>query len=106
MNANQVISEMTGKMEHPSLYQAKPGEHIADLIALARVWPSTQAQAKRVADRGELGMLYNKDVEDLIEPLLNKHGLEGEYKLTRSGGCIRLVNFSDFKTALKLEYKF
>lgn len=106
MNAKKAAAEMQGQMTTTALHQAEPGEHIGALVTLGRVWPSNKTQAKRVAKQGYLDVLYNEDVSSLIEPLLNKHGLVGEYKLTKSGRFIRLVNFLDLKKAFKLEYNF
>lgn len=107
MNAAEITTAVTEKVNgFTSLYVPKSGEHVGMLITLGRVFPITKAQAKKVYSGAALDLLYNTDVEQLIEPLLNKHGLKGDYKVTKSGRNCRLVNMADFKKALKLEYGF
>lgn len=106
MNAQNIINQITDKVSFTSLYVPKEREHIEVLIRLGRIFPKTKAQAKRVYKTWGLEVLYNSDVETLVEPLLKKHGLEGDYKLTKSKRFCRLVNFEDFKKALRLEYNF
>lgn len=107
MTAQEIIIAITEKANgYTSLYVPKDREHISTLIALGSIFPSTQAQAKKVCKGGDLDVLYNTDVENLIEPLLNRHGFKGEYILTKSGRFCRLVNQLDFKKSLKLEFNF
>ncbi len=89
-----------------SLYKAKAREHVGDLISLGRVWPATKAQAVKVARKGYFDVIYNTDIEELIEPLMNKHGLKGDYSLTKSKRFCRLNNFNEFIIALKKEFNF
>lgn len=107
MNAQNIINQITDKVSFTSLYVPKEREHIEVLIRLGRIFPKTKAQAKRVYQNSVcLEVLYNYDAETLIEPLFKKHGMEGNYKLTKSKRFCRLVNFEDFKKALRLEYNF
>lgn len=107
MNAQQITTEILEKVNFTSLYVPKEREHINVLIRLGRIFPTTKAQAKKVySQSSSLEILYNSDVEKLIEPLLNKHGLKGEYKLTKSKRNCRLINFEDFRKALKIEFQF
>lgn len=108
MNATEIINAITEKANgFTSLYvPKKAGEHLTNLIGLGRVFPITKAQAKKVYYGGDFDSLYNTDVEQLIEPLMNKHGFNGVYKLTKSGRFCRLENMLEFKKALKLEFGF
>ena len=76
------------------------GQHSGFLLSLGRLFPTTAAQAKRWHAFECLGAA---DVER-IEALLNKHGMAGEYSLTKSGGFCRLHYSEDFERALKAEY--
>jgi hypothetical protein len=76
------------------------GQHSGFLLSLRRLFPITAAQAKLWHGFDCLGAA---DVER-IEALLNKHGMRGEYSLTKSGGFCRLRDNASFKRALKAEY--
>ena len=100
MTAAQVTA--SGITSIAMLATREAGQHSGFLLSLSRLFPTTAAQAKRWHAFDCLGAA---DVER-IESLLNKHGMAGEYKLTKSGGFCRLVNTADFKRALKSEYSF
>lgn len=92
------------KVEYTMLYNPKAGEHVSALIRLGRLFPKTAAQAKKVISKGIQPDAMNiKDVENM-ELLLNKHGMSGEYKYTKSKSWVRIDNFGDFFKALKLEF--
>lgn len=81
-----------------------PKSHYKFLMGLGRVFPCSPAQAKYFIKEGVcIDVLNSKDV-DIIESLMNKHGLEGDYKYTKSKTWVRLQNNTDFHNALKLEY--
>jgi hypothetical protein len=50
--------------------------------------------------------VLNLDDVELIENLLNKHNLNGNYKYTKTKIWVRLINENDFKLALKKEYNY
>lgn len=78
------------------------GAHISLLLNIGRCFPSCKSQAVKWSN---FDVLNFEDVQ-LVEAFLNKHGFFGEYKLTKSGTWVRLVNQDDFKKALKKEYNF
>jgi ATP-dependent helicase/DNAse subunit B len=81
-----------------------PKSHYKFIMSLGRVFPQNYAQAKSFLTEGRcFDVLNSKDV-DIIESLMNKHGLEGDYKYTKSKTWVRLQNNTDFHNALKLEY--
>ena len=81
MNATEIINAMpeVHKVNFSSLYTAKHGEHIDTILALGRAWPANRNQAKKI---GRLDHIYNSDVAK-VEALLNKHGMAGDYELSR-----------------------
>lgn len=80
------------------------GQHYKFSMRSGSVFPSTKAQAKYfVSEKICLSMLNGDDVEK-VEKMLNKHGFEGDYKLTKSKEWARLQNPSDLHAALKKEY--
>ena len=106
LNSTEAISQMNEEKNYSFLYLPKKDrEHLSLLISLGRVFPKTKAQSVKVAKRGFFDVLNNIDVKN-IEAIMNKHGLSGQYKLTKSKTWVRLMNFSDFAKALKLEFEF
>ena len=106
MNFQELTTVLTDK--ESSLISVKGGQHYKDLLGKIVFLPSTSAQAKK-----HVSHIKNKSYKDLlmcgqwfgIEQLLNKHGLQGDYSLTKSQTMCRLTNISDYCTALKLEFK-
>lgn len=78
------------------------GSHISLLLRLGRCFPTCKSQAIKYT---HLDVLNYEDVQ-LVESMLNKHGFIGDYKHTKSGTWVRLINQDDFKKALKKEYNF
>ena len=81
--------------------------HYRFVMDLGRIFPSSKAQARHFLRNG--GGCQNLDVLNyddarFVESFLNKHGLQGEYKYTKSGDWVRLVNTSDLKKAVRLEF--
>ena len=106
LSANEAIEGMNEKKDYTFIYvPKKAGEHVSLILSLGRVFPITKAQAQKVARNGFFDVLNNKDVEN-IEKIMNKHGFNGQYKLTKSKTWVRLMNFQDFAKALKLEFGF
>ena len=78
--------------------------HYKSTMLFGRVFPTTKAQAKFfLAKKVVLDVLNFDDVE-IVESLLNKHGMKGVYKYTTSKKWVRLENTDDLYSALKLEY--
>lgn len=98
--ATEIIA--AGITPHAMLATREAGQHSGSLLSLRRLFPTTQAQAKKWHGFDCLGA---EDVQR-IEALLNKHGMTGEYSLTKSGKFCRLHYSEDFKRALKAEYGF
>ena len=42
----------------------------------------------------------------VVELILNKHGIVGNYSYAKKKGMVRLVNSCDLDKALRMEYKF
>lgn len=71
-----------------------------------KVFPITRAQAIAFVNMGcLLGILNSEDVK-VVEKLLNKHGLKGEYKYVCCKQYVKLTNSSMPDIALKKEYGF
>ena len=84
----------------------KSGSQYKFLMAMGRIFPTTLAQAKYFVSQGVcLDTLNYQDVL-IVEGMLNKHGYSGDYKWTKSGTWVRLVNSGDLHKALKSEYNF
>lgn len=71
-----------------------------------KVLPVTKAQARNFVLMGcLLNELNNEDVR-VVELILNKHGIVGNYSYAKKKGMVRLVNSCDFDKALRMEYNF
>lgn len=81
-----------------------PKSHYREAMRNGHVFPTSVTQAKYFIASGScLDLLNSQDVA-IIELLLNKHGLEGEYQYTKSKTWVRLVNDRALEDALKKEY--
>ena len=104
MKAHEIKSDSTVNM----IYRHEPGTHYSFLMSLGRVIPMSKAQAetfyKMYRKNAPMSVMTLKDVTDYIEPILNKHGFEGEYKYTKSKQYVRLQNTSDLAVAFKNEF--
>ena len=70
------------------------------------VFPISKAQAMSFVEMGCcLGALNSEDVR-VVELLLKKHQLEGNYRYTQGQDLVKLINQSDLDKALKAEYGF
>ena len=107
MNATETISKLTAKHNfNLSLRTLGPREHYKFIATTCNSgFPSTPSQAlffiKNVCLTNRC--LNSSDIEKL-EDLLNKHNLNGDYKLTKSKSYARIQNNDDVTTALKLEF--
>jgi hypothetical protein len=82
--------------------QFTKGSHVANLLLIGRCFPTCKTQAKKWTNF----CVLNLDDVEVIEILLNKHNLKGNYKYTKSKFWVRLINENDFKLALKKEYNY
>ncbi len=98
LEAFQGLSTPAHKVAH--------GKHYAGLLGNLSFIPSTKAQAKRqitAINKGYNNLLMCGQWND-VEQLLSKHGLAGNYTLTKSKTMCRLDNVSDYLKAIKLEF--
>ncbi|MBL1008686.1 MAG: hypothetical protein JJO71_34275 [Escherichia coli] len=71
-----------------------------------KVFPTTKEQAIAFVSMGcLLGILNSEDVK-VVEKVLNKHGLKGEYKYVCCKQYVKLINNSMLDISLKKEYGF
>ena len=107
MNATETISKLTAKHNfNLSLRTLGPREHYKFIATTCNSgFPSTSSQAKFFTKNVCFTnrCLNSSDIEKL-EDLLNKHNLNGDYKLTKSKGYARIQNNDDVTKALKLEF--
>lgn len=102
MKATEINLKKDGYNFNCNIFPAR--SHYKTIMHLGRVFPNTRAQADYFIKNGiELDVLNGDDVET-VESMLNKHGLEGDYKLTKSKTWVRLQNQNDLHEALKKEY--
>lgn len=81
-----------------------PRSHYKFAMSLGRVFPTTKTQAMNFVKSGAVfDVLNNMDVER-IEKLMNKYGVKGAYKYTKSKHWVRLCNTWQFCECLKKEY--
>jgi hypothetical protein len=109
MNAIETISKLKQKDNDVfSLTDLKAHQHYKFLATVCN-WgfPNTKAQAeffvKNVCFTNRL--LNSADIEK-IEKLLNKHGFEGCYRLTKTKNWGRIQNGIDVSDAFRLEFNF
>lgn len=75
-------------------------------MMVGRVFPITKAQAMAFVQMGCLLDSLNSVDVDVVERLLNKHGLSGEYRYVCCKQFVKLTNNSMLDIALKKEYGF
>jgi hypothetical protein len=100
MKAQEIKLQKTGYNFNANCFPR--GSHVSLLLSIGRCFPTCKSQAIKWQS---FDVLNYEDVQ-IIENLLNKHGFIGNYKETKSGNWVRLVNQNDFKLALKKEYNF
>lgn len=104
MRMNQIIWKEVEVFNH-SANACPPGKPYKEQMRRGKVFPVSKAQALSFVRMGcLLGELNNEDVR-VVEWLLNKHGLIGDYRYARKN-MVRLVNACDLDKALMLEYNF
>lgn len=71
-----------------------------------KVFPISKAQAMSFVKMGCcLGAMNSEDVR-VVELLLKKHQLEGNYKYTQGKYLVKLINQCDLDKAFRAEYEF
>lgn len=104
MRMNQITWTELGYMNH-SANVCPPGSPYKKQMLLGKVFPVSKAQALSFVRMGcLLGELNNEDVR-VVELLLNKHGLVGNYRYSNRD-MVKLVNACDLDKALMMEYNF
>lgn len=75
-------------------------------MMMGKVFPSSKAQAMAYVKMGcALEALNSEDVR-VVERLLEKHHLQGNYRYVGGKNLVKLVNQMDLDKALKEEYGF
>ncbi len=100
MKAQEIKLQKTGYNFNANCFPR--GSHVSLLLSIGRCFPICKSQATKWQ---YFDVLNYEDVQ-IIENLLNKHGFKGDYKATKSGNWVRLINEDQFKLALKKEYNF
>lgn len=102
MRMSQITWTELGDMNH-SANVCPPGKPYKSLMLQGKVFPVSRAQALSFVRMGcLLGELNNEDVR-VVELMLNKHGLVGNYRYSGKG-MVKLVNACDLDRALVKEY--
>ena len=102
MKKSELKLEKTGYNLSANTYKAR--SHYRFKMKMGRCLPSTIAQAKYFISEGICLDVLNMDDVEKIEAILNKHGLSGDYKYTKSKLFVRLQNDVDLHMALEAEY--
>lgn len=105
MRMNEISWQRVDYMNHSAnVYPS--GKPYKKQMLLGKVFPVTKAQAQTFVHMGcLLAELNNEDVR-VVELMLNKHGIIGNYSYTKDKYMVRLVNSCDLDKALKMEYNF
>jgi len=89
------------------LHKVAPRGHYSFYTGRVNFMPQTKTQAKaHVHAINKLGydnlLMVGQWIE--LEQFLNKHGFQGDYKLTKSHTMCRLQNIKEYVAAIKLEF--
>lgn len=105
MRMNEISWQRMGCMNH-SANVVPDGKPYKKQMLQGKVFPITKVQARNFVLMGcLLNELNNEDVR-VVELILNKHGIVGNYSYAKKKGMVRLVNSCDFDKALRMEYNF
>ena len=105
MRINEISWKSVDFVTH-SANVCPPGKPYKEQMLRGRVFPVSKPQAKTFVLMGcLLGYLNNEDVR-VVEMMLNKYGILGNYLYAKGGEMVRLVNACDLDKALRMEYKF
>ena len=105
MRMNEISWQRMVYMNH-SANVVPAGKPYKKQMLQGKVFPVTKAQARNFVLMGcLLNELNNEDVR-VVELILNKHGIVGNYSYAKKKGMVRLVNSCDLDKALRMEYKF
>lgn len=104
MRMNEIYWRRVDDITHSANYYP-PGKPYKKQMLRGKVFPVSRAQAQTFVYMGcMLGELNNEDVR-VVELILNKYGIVGNYRYARGKENVYLVNSCDLDKALKLEYK-
>lgn len=99
-------SELTHLSDISMLTAYNHGQHYKHSMLAGRAFPTTKAQAQSfIREAGTFDVLCYRDVLKISE-FMAKHGMEADFRLTKSRGFARLNNSSDFCACLRKEYSF
>jgi hypothetical protein len=99
-------SELTHLSDISMLTAYNHGQHYKHSMRAGRAFPTTKAQAQFFIRRsGSFDVLCYRDVLKISE-FMAKHGMEADFRLTKSSGFARLNNATDFHACLRKEYNF
>ena len=105
MRMNEISWQRMVYMNH-SANVVPAGKPYKKQMLQGKVFPITKAQARNFVLMGcLLNELNNEDVR-VVELILNKHGIVGNYSYAKKKGMVRLVNSCDLDKALRMEYNF
>lgn len=105
MRMNEISWQRMVYMNH-SANVVPAGKPYKKQMLQGKVFPVTKAQTRNFVLMGcLLNELNNEDVR-VVELILNKHGIVGNYSYAKKKGMVRLVNSCDFDKALRMEYNF
>ena len=102
MRMNEISWQRKVYMNH-SANVVPAGKPYKKQMLQGKVFPVTKAQARNFVLMGcLLNELNNEDVR-VVELILNKHGIVGNYSYAKKKGMVRLVNSCDLDNALRGE---
>lgn len=105
MRMNEIYWRCRDDITH-SANAYPPGKPYKKQMLRGKVFPVSKAQAQTFVYMGcMLDKLNNEDVR-VVELMLNKHGIVGNYRYAKGRERVWLVNSCDLDKALRLEYKF
>ena len=89
--------------------QKSNGEHIGTLVSSGRLVPTFRAAARRVVRYGcqtdLFSATHDEAVRNEIDRVMSKWGFSPVWKITKSGYFYRLLNYSEWHTALRKEFE-
>ena len=99
-------SELTNLSNVSMLSTRNQGQHYTHAMNAGRLFPTTKSQAQRfVKNQACFDVLCLNDVNRISE-FMAKHGMEADFRLTKSSGFARLNNSTDLHACLRKEYSF
>ena len=91
--------------ESSNLKKVGPNKPYILNMLFGRVFPTTKRQTCYfIEERIKLAELTRRDIEETVEPMLQKHGFRGNYRMMGCGRTAVLTNHHDLYHALLREY--